>query len=74
MKIYARERTKVGRGVKEPRFRIVAILREPGEAEARIDATHFRKMELETLAKDIGAEIRYLEPMPDEEKGRMKGR
>jgi len=31
MKIYARERQKVGTGVKQPRFRVVAVVEEKGE-------------------------------------------
>lgn len=31
MKIYARERQKVGTGVKQPRFRVVAVVEEQGE-------------------------------------------
>jgi len=73
MKIYARERQKVGTGVKQPRFRVVAVVEEKGEAEhLKVESTHFRKIELEQIAKDIGAEVIYLEEMPEEERGEMK--
>ena len=65
-KIYVRERQKVGEGVKQPKFRIVAVSGNP----IQIEATHFRKVEIEQIAKDIGAEIVYFEPVPDEEKKR----
>lgn len=69
-KIYVRERSKVGKGVKQPRFRVVAVIGEKNE-KLKIEATHFRKSELEQIAKDIVAEIVYLEPMDEEEKGSM---
>jgi len=69
MKIYVRERQKVGSGVKQPKFRVVAVTggKEDGN-HLKIEATHFRKAELEQVAKDVGAEIVYLEPIPEEER------
>ncbi|WP_292365695.1 MULTISPECIES: hypothetical protein [unclassified Methanoculleus] len=73
MKIYVRERQKVGTGVKQPRFRVVAVVEEQGESKhLKVEGTHFRKIELEQIAKDIGAEVIYLEEMPEEERGEMK--
>lgn len=73
MKIYLHERQKVGTGVKQPRFRVVAVVEEQGESKhLKVEGTHFRKIELEQIAKDIGAEIVYLEEMPEEERGEMK--
>lgn len=73
MRIYARERQKVGTGVKQPRFRVVAVVEEQGESKhLKVEGTHFRKVELEQIAKDIGAEVIYLEEMPEEERGEMK--
>jgi hypothetical protein len=73
MKIYARERQKVGTGVKQPRFRVVAVIEEKGDQKhMKAEGTHFRKVELEQIAKDAGAEIVYLEEMPEEERGEMK--
>ncbi|MFY1644277.1 hypothetical protein ACK11Z_11135 [Methanoculleus bourgensis] len=73
MKIYARERQKVGTGVKQPRFRVVAVVEEQGENKhLKVESVHFRKVELEAIAKDVGAEIVYLEEMPEEERGEMK--
>ncbi|CCJ35439.1 hypothetical protein BN140_0516 [Methanoculleus bourgensis MS2] len=73
MKIYARERQKIGTGVKQPRFRVVAVVEEQGENKhLKVESVHFRKVELEAIAKDVGAEIVYLEEMPEEERGEMK--
>ncbi|PKL57476.1 MAG: hypothetical protein CVV35_00205 [Methanomicrobiales archaeon HGW-Methanomicrobiales-6] len=73
MKIYVRERQKVGTGVKQPRFRVVAVIEEQGESKhLKVESVHFRKIELEQIGKDIGAEIVYLEEMPEEERGEMK--
>lgn len=69
-KIYVRERSKVGKGVKQPRFRVVAVIGDKDE-KLKIEATHFRKSELEQIAKDLNAEIIFLEPMEDAEKGSM---
>lgn len=71
-KIYVRERSKVGKGVKQPRFRVVAVIGDKDE-KLKIEATHFRKSELEQIAKDLNAEIIFLEPMEDAEKGSMTG-
>jgi hypothetical protein len=72
MKIYVRGRMKVGKGVKQPRFRVVAVTGEGKEGHLKIEASHFRKTELEEIAKDVGAEVVFLEPMEEEEHGKMK--
>lgn len=64
MKIYVRERQKVGEGVKQPMFRVVAIT----GGEIQIQAIHFRKFEIEQIAKDVKAEVVYLEEIPEDEK------
>ena len=55
---------KVGEGIKQPMFRIVAVT----GGQVQIELTHFRKFELEQIARDIGAEVVYLEEVPDDEK------
>jgi hypothetical protein len=55
---------KVGEGVKQPMYRIVAVT----GGQVQIELTHFRKFEIEQIAKDIGAEVVYMEPVPEEEK------
>lgn len=64
MKIYVRERQKVGEGVRQPMYRVVAV----NGGDLKIEATHFRKVEIERIAKDAGAEVIYLEEVPEEEK------
>ncbi|TAJ43560.1 hypothetical protein [Methanofollis fontis] len=73
MKFYVRERQKVGAGVKQPKFRVVAVTGEKAdEGHLKVEAVHFRKNEIEAIARDVGAEIVWLEPMPEEERGSMK--
>ncbi len=64
IKIDMRPRMKVGEGVHQPMFRVVAVT----GGQLQIEATHFRKLEIEQIAKDIGAQVVYLEPVPEEEK------
>jgi len=64
MKLYVRERQKVGEGVEQPKYRVVAVT----GGQIQIEATHFRKLEIEQIAKDIKAEIVYLTPVPEEDK------
>ena len=65
VKIYVRERVKIGEGVRQPRFIVLAVQ----GGDLRVYAHHFRKTELEQMAKDSGAELVFLEPMPEEERG-----
>ena len=58
------ERMKVREGVKQPMFRIVAVT----GGTIQIELTHFRKFEIEQIAKDVGAEVIYLEEIPDDKK------
>ena len=57
MKIFVRERRKVEKGEKKPRFRVVGV----SGGELRIYADHFRKQELEQIAQETGAAIVWLE-------------
>lgn len=66
MKIYVRERQKVGDGVEQPKFRIVAVT----GGQIQIEVPHFRKFEIEQIAKDEGAEVVYLKPVPDDQEKR----
>jgi len=65
MKISVRERIKIGEGVGQPRFILLAV----SGGDLKVYAQHFRKTELEQIAQDCGAELVYLEPMPEEEHG-----
>jgi hypothetical protein len=64
MKIYVRERQKVGEGVESPKYRIVAVT----GGQIQIEAIHFRKFEIEQIAKDINAEVVYMKPVADDQK------
>ncbi len=68
MKIFVRERTKVGEGVRQPRYIILAVT----NGDLKVYAHHFRKTELEQMASDCGAELVYLEAMPEGEHGTKK--
>jgi hypothetical protein len=69
MKIYMRERQKVGEGVRQPMFRILAVT----GGQIQIEGTHFRKFEIDRIAKDLDAEVIYLEAEGDgEQKGKKR--
>ena len=52
-KIFYRERGKVGKGEKKPRFRLVAI----AGIDMKVYGKHLRKSELEQIAKAVGAKL-----------------
>ena len=56
-KIFARERRKVEKGEKKPRFRVVGV----SGSDVKIYANHIRKKELDQISRESGAEIVYLE-------------
>lgn len=62
--IYVRERRKMEKGERKPRFRVVAI----SDVKIKFKADHLRKLELEEIAKLTGAELVYL-PADGEGKG-----
>jgi hypothetical protein len=64
MKIYVRERQKVGEGVESPKYRVVAVT----GGEFQVEATHFRKFEIEQIAKDVGAEVIFMKPVAEGQK------
>ena len=68
MKIYIRERQKVGEGVESPKYRIVAVT----GGQLQIEATHFRKFEIEQIAKDVKSEVVYMKPVADDHKVKKK--
>lgn len=68
LKLYVRERQKIGEGVKQPKYRVVAVT----GGQLQIEATHFRKVELEQIAKDVDAQVIYMEPVPEEEKHKFQ--
>lgn len=52
-KIFYRERRKVGKEEKKPRFKMVAV----AGVDLKVYANHLRKQELEQIAESIGAEL-----------------
>lgn len=56
MKIFVRERSKSKEGSQSPRYRIVAT----AGGELNIHVMHLRKIDIETIAKDMNADIIYL--------------
>jgi hypothetical protein len=78
-RIFVRERTRVGKGDKKPRFVLVAV----EGVDLDIFIMHVRKSELDALATAIGAEVVFLprgekkaqaeaEPAGEEGKGKKK--
>jgi hypothetical protein len=64
-KIFYRERVKVGKGEKKPRFRIVAV----AGLEMKVYSEHLRKSELEQIAKVVGAKLILLKGGEGKHKG-----
>ena len=56
-KIFVRERRKIEKGEKKPRFRIVGV----SGSNVKIYVKHIRKKELDQISSESGAEIVYLE-------------
>jgi hypothetical protein len=64
MKIFVRERTRSKEGGRQPRYRVVAT--EGGDLHFHAD--HLRKTDIETIAKNLDAEIVQLPGREREEK------
>jgi len=56
VKIFARERRKVEKGEKKPRFRMLGV----SGGDLKIYVKHIRKQELEQIADAVGAEVVYV--------------
>ncbi len=56
-KIFVRERRKVEKGEKKPRFRVVGV----SGSDLKLYARHIRKKELEQIAGESGAQVVYLD-------------
>jgi len=52
-KIFYRERVKVGKGEKKPRFFLVGV----ADMNLKIYGKHLRRSELEQIAEAVGAEL-----------------
>ena len=56
-KIFVRERRKVEKGEKKPRFRVVGV----GGSDVKVYVKHIRKKELDQISAETGAEVVYLD-------------
>ena len=56
-KIFVRERRKIEKGEKKPRFRIVGV----SGSNVKIYVKHIRKKELDQISSESGAEVVFLE-------------
>jgi hypothetical protein len=56
-KIFVRERRKVEKGEKKPRFRIVGV----SGSDVKVYVKHIRKKELDQISNESGADIVYLD-------------
>ncbi len=61
-KIFVRERRKVEKGEKKPRFRVIGVC----GIDLKLYVEHIRKQELDQIAKAVGAEVMYLETSKEE--------
>lgn len=61
-KIFVRERRKVEKGEKKPRFRVLGV----SGTGLKVYVKHIRKKELEDLSKATGAEVIYLKAGKEE--------
>jgi hypothetical protein len=68
-KIFVRERRKVEKGEKKPRFRVVGV----SGSDVKVYVKHARKKELDQIHKETGAEIIYLEAGTGQKDGGGKG-
>jgi hypothetical protein len=62
--IFVRERRKVERGEKKPRFRVMGV----SGGDLKIYVNHIRKRELEQLAEAVGADVVYIKAEQKEKK------
>ena len=55
-KIFVRERRKIEKGEKRPRFRFVGV----GGSDVKIYVKHMRKSELDQISSETGTQIVYM--------------
>ena len=55
-KIFVRERRKVEKGEKKPRFRVLGV----SGGDLKIYVKHIRKQELDQMADAVGSEVVYV--------------
>jgi len=67
-KIFYRERSKASEGQQTPRFRVIAA----NDLDLKIYADHFRKKELEQMAKEVKAKLVELKRDKDSKRNKKK--
>lgn len=67
-KIFYRERRKIGKGEKRPRFTVAAV----NSIDIQFTAEHFKLSELEHIAKSTGAELIFLDSDKEGKKYKKK--
>ncbi len=55
--IFVRERRKVEKGERKPRFKVVGV----SQGDLKLYTKHIRKQELDQITKATGAQVVYLE-------------
>jgi hypothetical protein len=68
-KIFVRERRKIEKGEKKPRFRVVGV----SGPNLKLYVKHIRKKELDHICRESGAEVVYLDAGQGEKDGGGKG-
>ena len=63
--IFVRNRRKVEKGEKKPRFRVVGV----GGGDLKLYSKHIRKKELDQIAQTMGAAVIYLDAGPGQKDG-----
>ena len=61
-KIFVRERRKVEKGEKKPRFRVLGV----SGADIKLYVKHIRKKELDQISQATGAEVVYVKAGKEE--------
>lgn len=61
--IFVRERRKIEKGEKKPRFRVVGV----AGSDVKLYVEHIRKKELDAICEASGATVIYLKAGKDEE-------
>lgn len=64
-KIFVRERRKVQKGEKKPRFRVVGV----SGSDIKIYTKHIRKNEIEQIIKETNAEVVFLQTAKGQKTG-----
>jgi len=68
-KIFVRERRKVEKGEKKPRFRVVGV----SGSDVKVYVKHIRKKELDQISSESGAEVVFLDAGQGKKDGGGKG-